>query len=147
MALFLFTRNILAGKPIDVFNYGNHRRDFTYIDDIVEGVIRASDRIAKANAAWDGDQPDPATSRAPYRIYNIGNNRPTELMRYIEVIEAELGRKAIKNMLPMQAGDVPDTFADVDELVRDVGYKPATPVEVGVKRFVEWYRGYYGSEP
>ena len=147
MALFLFTRNILAGRPIDVFNYGNHRRDFTYIDDIVEGVIRASDRIAKANVAWDGDQPDPATSRAPYRIYNIGNNRPTELMHYIEVIEAELGRKAIKNMLPMQAGDVPDTFADVDDLVRDVGYKPATPVEVGVKRFVEWYRGYYGSEP
>ena len=145
MALFLFTRNILAGQPIDVFNYGNHRRDFTYIDDIVEGVIRASDRVASPNPTWDGDQPDPATSRAPYRIYNIGNNRPTELMRYIEVIEAELGRKATKNMLPMQAGDVPDTFADVDDLVRDVGYKPATPVEVGVKRFVEWYRGYYGS--
>jgi len=145
MALFLFTRNILAGQPIDVFNYGNHRRDFTYIDDIVEGVIRASDRVASPDPTWDGDQPDPATSRAPYRIYNIGNNRPTELMRYIEVIEAELGRKATKNMLPMQAGDVPDTFADVDDLVRDVGYKPATPVEVGVKRFVEWYRGYYGS--
>jgi UDP-glucuronate 4-epimerase len=145
MALFLFTSNILAGKPIDVFNYGNHRRDFTYVDDIVEGVIRASDRVAKANPAWNGDAPDPATSRAPYRIYNIGNNRPTELMRYIEVIEAELGRKAIKNMLPMQPGDVPDTFADVEDLVREVGYKPATPVEVGVKRFVEWYRGYYGT--
>jgi UDP-glucuronate 4-epimerase len=145
MALFLFTSNILAGKPIDVFNYGNHRRDFTYFDDIVEGVIRASDRVAKANPAWNGDAPDPATSRAPYRIYNIGNNRPTELMRYIEVIEAELGRKAIKNMLPMQPGDVPDTFADVEDLVREVGYKPATPVEVGVKRFVEWYRGYYGT--
>jgi UDP-glucuronate 4-epimerase len=145
MALFLFTRNILAGKPIDVFNYGNHRRDFTYVDDIVEGVIRASDRVAKVNPAWNGDHPDPATSLAPYRIYNIGNNRPTELMRYIEVIEAELGRKAIKNMLPMQPGDVPDTFADVEDLVRDVGYKPATPVEVGVKRFVEWYRGYYGA--
>ncbi len=145
MALFLFTRNILAGKPIDVFNYGNHRRDFTYVDDIVEGVIRASDRVAKVNPAWNGDAPDPATSRAPYRIYNIGNNRPTELMRYIEVIEAELGRKAVKNMLPMQPGDVPDTFADVEDLVRDVGYKPATPVEVGVKRFVEWYRGYYGA--
>ena len=121
MALFLFTRNILAGKPIDVFNYGNHRRDFTYVDDIVEGVIRASDRVAKANPTWNGDQPDPASSRAPYRIYNIGNNQPTELMRYIEVIEAELGRKAIKNMLPMQPGDVPDTFADVEDLVRDVG--------------------------
>jgi UDP-glucuronate 4-epimerase len=145
MALFLFTRNILADKPIDVFNYGNHRRDFTYVDDIVEGVIRASDRVAKANPAWNGDQPDPASSRAPYKIYNIGNNRPTELMRYIEVIEAELGRKAIKNMLPMQPGDVPDTFADVEDLVRDVGYRPATPVEVGVKRFVEWYRGYYGT--
>ncbi len=146
MALFLFTRNILAGKPIDVFNYGNHRRDFTYVDDIVEGVIRASDRVAKANPTWNGDQPDPASSRAPYRIYNIGNNRPTELMRYIEVIEAELGRKAIKNMLPMQPGDVPDTFADVEDLVRDVGYRPATPVEVGVKRFVEWYRAYYEAK-
>jgi UDP-glucuronate 4-epimerase len=146
MALFLFTRNILAGKPIDVFNYGNHRRDFTYVDDIVEGVIRASDRVAKANPAWNGDQPDPASSRAPYKIYNIGNNRPTELMRYIEVIEAELGRKAIKNMLPMQPGDVPDTFADVEDLVRDVGYRPATPVEVGVKRFVEWYRAYYEAK-
>jgi len=145
MALFLFTRNILAGKPIDVFNYGKHRRDFTYIDDIVEGVVRASDRVAQVNASWNGDVPDPATSKAPYRIYNIGNNRPTELMRYIEVIEQTLGRKATKNLLPMQPGDVPDTSADVEDLVRDVGYKPATPVEVGVKRFIEWYLGYYGQ--
>jgi UDP-glucuronate 4-epimerase len=146
MALFLFTRNILAGKPIDVFNYGNHRRDFTYIDDIVEGVVRTADRVAQPDPAWNGDAPDPATSKAPYRIYNIGNNRPTELMRYIEVIEETLGRKATKNLLPMQLGDVPDTFADVEDLVRDVGYKPATPVEVGVKRFIEWYLGYYGDK-
>ncbi len=147
MALFLFTRNILAGKPIDVFNYGHHRRDFTYVDDIVEGVIRACDRIAKPDPAWNGDEPDPATSRAPYRLYNIGNNRPTELMRYIEVIEQTLGRKAVKNLLPMQPGDVPETYADVEDLVRDVGYRPATPVEVGVKRFIEWYLGYYGTNP
>ena len=147
MALFLFTRNILAGKPIDVFNYGHHRRDFTYVDDIVEGVIRACDRVAQPDPAWNGDDPDPATSRAPYRLYNIGNNRPTELMRYIEVIEETLGRKAVKNLLPMQPGDVPETYADVEDLVRDVGYRPATPVEVGVKRFIEWYLGYYGTNP
>jgi UDP-glucuronate 4-epimerase len=146
MALFLFTRNILAGKPIDVFNYGHHRRDFTYVDDIVEGVIRACDRIAKPDPAWNGDDPDPATSRAPYRLYNIGNNRPTELMRYIEVIEETLGRKAVKNLLPMQPGDVPETSADVEDLVRDVGYRPATPVEVGVRRFIEWYLAYYGAK-
>jgi UDP-glucuronate 4-epimerase len=143
MALFKFTRNILAGKPIDVFNYGNHRRDFTYIDDIVEGVVRAADRIAQPNENWDSDRPDPGTSKAPYRLYNIGNNRPVELMRYIEVLEQCLGRKAEKNLLPLQAGDVPDTYADVEDLVRDVGYKPATPVEVGVKKFVEWYLSYY----
>ena len=143
MALFTFTRNILEGKPIDVFNYGNHRRDFTYIDDIVEGVVRASDRIAQPDPEWNGEHPDPGTSRAPYRLYNIGNNQPVELMRYIEVIEEALGRKAVKNMLPMQPGDVPDTFADIDDLVRDVGYRPSTPVEVGVKRFVEWYLDFY----
>jgi UDP-glucuronate 4-epimerase len=144
MALFLFTKNILEGKPIDVFNYGHHRRDFTYIDDIAEGVVRAADRIATANPDWSGDAPDPASSKAPYRLYNIGNNAPVELMRYIECIEAALGKKAQKNLLPMQAGDVPDTFADVDDLVRDVGYKPATPVEEGVRKFVEWYVDYYG---
>mgnify|MGYP000966964359 FL=1 len=143
MALFLFARNILAGEPIDVFNYGHHRRDFTYIDDIVEGVIRALDRVAKPNPEWSSDAPDPATSRAPYRLYNIGCHRPIELMRYIEVLEGCLGRKAIKNLLPMQAGDVPDTYADVDGLARDVGYRPSTTIEDGVARFVEWYRGYY----
>ena len=145
MALFLFTKNILAGKPIDVFNYGNHRRDFTYIDDIVEGVVRAMDRIATPNPNWNGDDPDPATSKAPYRLYNIGNNRPVELMKYIECIESCLGKKAKKNLLPLQLGDVPDTYADVDDLVRDVGYKPATPVEEGVRKFVEWYLEYYGK--
>jgi UDP-glucuronate 4-epimerase len=143
MALFLFTKNILAGKPIDVFNYGNHRRDFTFVDDIAQGVVHAADRIATANAAWDGDDPDPGTSKAPYRLYNIGNNQPVELMRYIECIEQALGRKAQKNLLPLQPGDVPDTFADIDDLVRDVGYRPATPVDVGVERFVRWYVDYY----
>ena len=144
MALFLFTRNILEGKPIDVFNNGHHQRDFTYVDDIAEGVVRASERIAKPDPLWDGKAPDPATSFAPFRLYNIGNNRPVELMRYIEVIEEALGRKAIKNFLPLQAGDVPETCADIDDLVRDVGYRPATPVEVGVRRFVDWFCEYYG---
>lgn len=143
MALFLFTKNILAGKPIDVFNYGNHRRDFTFVDDIAQGVVRSADRVATANAAWNGDDPDPGTSKAPYRLYNIGNNQPVELMRYIECIENCLGRKAQKNLLPLQPGDVPDTFADIDDLVRDVGYRPATPVEVGVERFVRWYVDFY----
>ena len=143
MALFLFTKNILAGKPIDVFNYGNHRRDFTYVDDIAQGVVRAADRVATANPAWNSDAPDPGTSKDPYRLYNIGNNQPVELMRYIECIERCLGRKAEKNLLPLQLGDVPDTFADIDDLVRDVGYRPATPVEVGVERFVRWYVDYY----
>ncbi|MER2602442.1 MAG: NAD-dependent epimerase/dehydratase family protein, partial [Candidatus Competibacter phosphatis] len=143
MALFLFTRAILAGEPIDVFNHGHHRRDFTYVDDIVEGVIRVLDRVATPNPAWSSDTPDPATSTAPYRLYNIGSNRPVELMRYIEVLEQCLGRVAIKNMLPMQAGDVPDTYADVDDLVEDVGYRPSTPVEEGVAHFVAWYREYY----
>lgn len=145
MALFLFTKNILAGKPIDVFNYGNHRRDFTYVDDIAQGVVRAMDRIAQPNPNWSGDAPDPGTSKAPYRLYNIGNNQPVELMRYIECIETNLGRKAQKNLLPLQAGDVPDTYADVADLVQDVGYKPATAVEEGVRRFIEWYLGYYGN--
>lgn len=143
MALFLFTRNILAGEPIDVFNYGHHRRDFTYIDDIVEGVIRGLDQAAAPNPDWSSDTPDSATSRAPYRLYNIGSHRPIELMCYIDVLEQCLGRKAIKNLLPMQPGDVPDTYADVDALIRDVDYRPDTPIEVGVARFVEWYRDHY----
>lgn len=143
MALFLFTRKILAGEPIDVFNYGKHRRDFTYIDDIVGGVVAAMDRIATANADWNSDAPDPGTSRAPYRLYNIGNAQPVDLMRYIEVLEEKLGRKAEKNFLPLQAGDVPDTWADVESLVTDVGYRPATLVEVGVGRFVDWYLDYH----
>ncbi|MFZ2507641.1 MAG: NAD-dependent epimerase/dehydratase family protein, partial [Steroidobacteraceae bacterium] len=149
MALFMFTRNILAGRPIDVFNYGNHRRDFTYIDDIVAGVLATLDHVATANDRWNSDQPDPATSRAPYRLYNIGNNRPVELMRYIEVLEQCLGRKAEKNLLPLQTGDVPDTWADTDDLARDLGYRPTTAVEAGVRRFVDWYLGYYkdGAPP
>ncbi|MEE8060153.1 MAG: NAD-dependent epimerase [Pseudomonadales bacterium] len=143
MALFLFTKKILADEPIDVFNYGNHRRDFTYIDDIVEGIIRTLDKVAAPNPDWSGDSPDPATSKAPYRLYNIGSNRPCELLRYIEIIEDCLGKKAEKNLLPLQPGDVPDTYADVDALVEDVGYKPSTPIEEGVGKFVEWYRAYY----
>lgn len=143
MALFLFTKAIMEGKPIDVFNYGNHRRDFTYIDDIVEGVICTLDQVAQPNSDWSGDKPDPATSKAPYRLYNIGSNSPVELLRYIEVLEDCLGKKAEKNLLPMQPGDVPDTYADVDALVEDVGYRPGTPVEEGIKNFVEWYRDFY----
>ncbi|WP_027328154.1 NAD-dependent epimerase [Marinimicrobium agarilyticum] len=143
MALFIFTRKILAGEPIDVFNYGHHRRDFTYIDDIVEGVIRTLDHVAPANSDWNSDAPDPATSKAPYRIYNIGSNNPVELLRYIEVLEDCLGKKAEKNLLPLQLGDVPDTYADVDALIEDVNYKPATPVETGIENFVRWYRDYY----
>lgn len=143
MALFLFAKAILEGRPIDVFNHGKMRRDFTYIDDIVEGVIRTLDHTAAANPEWSGDQPDPATSRDPYRLYNIGNNNPVELMHLIETLEKALGKKAEKNMLPMQPGDVPATYANVDDLTRDVGFKPATPIEVGVQRFVDWYRGFY----
>lgn len=146
MALFLFTRKILAGEPIDVFNYGNHRRDFTYVDDIVEGVVRCMDRVAAPNPDWDSDNPDPGTSQAPYRVYNIGNQEPVELLRYIEVLEECLGRKAEKNLLPLQPGDVPDTYADVSDLTADVGYRPATTVEVGIKRFVDWYLSFYGEE-
>jgi UDP-glucuronate 4-epimerase len=143
MALMTFTRKMLAGEPIDVYNYGHHRRDFTYVGDIVEGIIRTLDHIATPNPAWNGDQPDPATSSAPWRLYNIGSNNPIELNRYIEVLEQCLGVTAQKNYLPMQPGDVPDTFADVTSLIEDVGYKPATPVETGVAHFVEWYRDYY----
>jgi UDP-glucuronate 4-epimerase len=144
MALFKFTKAILAGEPIEVFNYGRHRRDFTYIDDIVEGVIRVLDRVPEPDPLWSGDDPDSATSNAPYRLYNIGNNKPVELMEYIEVLERCLGKEAQKTLLPLQPGDVPDTYADVHDLVRDTGYQPATPVAAGVERFVEWYRGYFG---
>ena len=143
MALFMFTRNILAGRPIDVFNYGRHRRDFTYIDDIVEGVLRVLDRLPQSNPDWSGEHPDPATSRAAYRLYNIGNHQPVELLRYIQVLEECLGCKAERNLLPLQKGDVPDTYADVEALIEDVGYSPCTPIEEGVARFVEWYREYY----
>ena len=145
MALFLFTRAILAGEPIQVFNHGRMRRDFTYVDDVVEGVVRVLDRIPSGDPAWDASDPDPATSRAPYRIYNIGNHDPVELMRLIEVLEAELGRPAVKVFSDMQPGDVPATYADVDDLVRDVGFAPSTPIEAGVARFVAWYRAYYGE--
>jgi len=143
MALFLFTRNILAGKPIDVFNYGKHRRDFTYIDDIVEGVIRTLDHVAQPNPDWNSDEPDSATSKAPYRLYNIGNNQPIDLMHYIDVLQDCLGKKAELNLLPLQLGDVPDTYADVQALVDEVGYKPSTTVEQGIARFVEWYMEFY----
>ncbi len=143
MALFLFTKCILAGEPIDVFNEGHHRRDFTYIDDIVQGVAAAVDHVAAPDPKWNSDAPNPSTSSAPYKIYNIGNQRPITLMRYIEVLEECLGRTAQKNLLPMQPGDLPDTWADVEALARGVGYRPETPVETGVKRFVEWYLEYY----
>lgn len=143
MALFLFTKAILEGKPIDVFNHGKMRRDFTYIDDIVEGVIRTSDHTAESNPDWNSDRPDPATSKAPYRLYNIGNNNPVELMHLIGTLETALGRTAEKRMLPLQMGDVPATYADVEALVQDVGFAPRTPIETGVERFVSWYREYY----
>jgi UDP-glucuronate 4-epimerase len=143
MALFKFTRAILAGEPIDVFNHGHHRRDFTYIDDIVEGVIRVLDRIPEPNPTWTGDAPDSATSQAPYRLYNIGNSEPVELLHYIQVLEQCLGRKVQMRLLPLQPGDVPDTYADVADLARDTGYQPDTRVEEGVARFVEWYRNYF----
>ncbi|MEW6354595.1 MAG: NAD-dependent epimerase [Pseudomonadota bacterium] len=145
MALFMFTQKILAGEPIDVFNHGKHQRDFTYIDDIVEGVVRTLDKIPAPNPQWRGDAPDAATSLAPYRLYNIGNHQPVELLRFIEILEQCLGKKAKKNMLPMQQGDVLATYADVDDLMRDVGYAPNTPIETGIRKFVEWYRSYYGS--
>ncbi|MFP7756130.1 NAD-dependent epimerase [Thermodesulfobacteriota bacterium B35] len=143
MALFLFTKAILEDRPIDVFNNGNMERDFTYIDDIVEGVVRIIDHVATPNPEWSGDDPDPATSYCPWRVYNIGNNAKEKLMRYIEVLEECLGKKAKKNFLPMQAGDVPATYANVDDLVREIGFKPDTPIEVGIRNFVDWYREYY----
>lgn len=143
MALFLFTKAILEDRPIDVFNYGKMQRDFTYIDDIVEGVVRVLDRVPAPNPAWSGDAPDSASSYAPYKLYNIGNNNPVELMHYIEVLEQCLNKKAEKNLLPIQAGDVPATYADVDDLIKDVGFKPSTSIEEGIAKFVAWYREYY----
>ena len=143
MALFIFTKAILEGKPIEVFNHGKMQRDFTYIDDIVEGVIRTLDHPATPNQAWSGDSPDPGTSSAPARIYNIGNHQSVELLRFIEVLENALGKKAVKKLLPIQPGDVAATYADIEDLTRDVGFKPATPIEEGIPRFVQWYREYY----
>jgi UDP-glucuronate 4-epimerase len=143
MALFKFTKAILAGEPIQVFNYGHHLRDFTYVDDIVEGLVRILDRPAPHNEHWSGDRPDPGSSKAPWRVYNIGNNSPVQLMRYIAAIEDALGKTAIKEFLPLQAGDVPDTYADVGDLVREFDYKPETQVEEGIKKFIEWYRDYF----
>lgn len=143
MALFMFTKNILEGKPINMFNHGNHSRDFTYIDDIIEGVIRVSVDIAKPNPDWDSDNPDPATSYAPFRLFNIGNNNPVKLMQYVEAIEKQVGKKAELNLLPLQPGDVPDSFADASQLINAVGYRPDTTIEVGVANFVKWYQDYY----
>jgi UDP-glucuronate 4-epimerase len=143
MALFLFTKAILEGRPIDVFNYGKMRRDFTYIDDIIEGVVRTLDNTAQPNPDWSGDHPDPGTSAAPYRLYNIGNNNPVELLHFIETLENALGKKAEKNLLPIQPGDVPATYANVDDLTRDVGFRPSTSIEEGVAKFVAWYREYF----
>ena len=143
MALFKFTKAILEGKTIQVYNYGNHRRDFTYIDDIVEGVIRSLDNVAKPNESWDGSNPDPSTSKAPYKVYNIGAQTPVHLLKFIETLERALGIEAKKELLPMQPGDVPDTYADVSSLVNDTGYQPSTDVERGVKAFVDWYRDFY----
>lgn len=146
MAIFNFTRKILNDEPIDVFNFGKHRRDFTYINDIVEGIIRVHDHVAQTNLNWSGESPDPGTSAAPWRVYNIGNSRPVQLLRYIEVLEECLGKKAEMRLLPMQAGDVPDTYADVEALKQDVGYAPNTSIEVGVRNFVNWYLDYYAVE-
>ena len=143
MALFKFTAAILKGEPIEVYNYGKMKRDFTYVDDVVEGVARLVERIPQPDPGWSGDEPDPGTSYAPYRIYNIGNNKPVELLYFIEVLEKALGKKAEKKLLPLQKGDVVETYADVDDLMRDVGFRPDTPVEEGIKRFVDWYRNYY----
>ncbi len=144
MSPIIFAKAIMAGQPLKVFNYGRHRRDFTYIDDIVEGVIKTLDKVAEANPDWDGKQPDPATSKAPWRIYNIGNQQPVELMTFIDLMEKNLGKTVEKQLLPMQPGDVPDTYADVEALVHDVGYQPSTSIEIGVQRFVQWYLDYYG---
>lgn len=143
MALFLFTKAILNGEPITVFNHGKMRRDFTYIDDIIEGVWRVTQRIPEPNPQWSGDHPDPSSSPAPYRIYNIGNNNTVELEYFIQVLEETLGKKAVRNYMDIQPGDVPATYADVDDLMRDTGFRPSTPIEVGIQRFVEWYRSYH----
>ena len=143
MSPIKFTKSIIEGNPIDVYNYGKHSRDFTYIDDIVEGVIRTMDHVAQADENWDSSSPDPGSSKVPYRLYNIGNQKPVDLMRFIELIEECIGKKAEKNLLPMQPGDVQDTWADTSDLASDVGYQPSTPIEVGVKRFVDWYLEYY----
>jgi UDP-glucuronate 4-epimerase len=147
MALFLFTKSILEDKPIDVFNFGRHKRDFTYVDDIVRGVVAAVDSVAKPNPAWDSKNPDPSTSLSPFRIYNIGNEHPVELLEYISVLEKCLNRTARKNFLPMQLGDVSESCADVSALTRDIGYKPSTPVTEGIAKFVEWYLAYYKVSP
>lgn len=144
MALFIFTRAILENRPIDVFNNGEMKRDFTYIDDIVEGLVRVADRTPEPNPAWSGDSPDPSSSFAPYRLYNIGNNSPVKLLDFIKTLEKQLGKTAVKNYLPMQPGDVPETRADVNDLMADVGFRPATPISEGIRRFVAWYREYYG---
>ena len=143
MSLFIFTRNILEGKPIDVFNHGKHKRDFTYIDDVANGVVRVIDKLPEPDSEWSGDSPDPGSSNAPFRLYNIGNHRPVELMYFIEVLEDCLGKKAIRNYLPMQPGDVPETYADIDDLIRDVHYSPSTQIEVGIRNFVDWYKQFY----
>ena len=146
MAYFLFTQAILMGKPIEVFNEGNMKRDFTYIDDAIEGVVRIIDRVPEPDPKWSGSRPDPGSSYAPYKVYNLGNNNPVELLRFIEVLEECLDRRAEKKLLPMQSGDMQVTYAEIDELFRDVQYKPSTPIEVGVARFVDWYRSYYGVQ-
>jgi UDP-glucuronate 4-epimerase len=143
MALFIFTKSIIEGRPIDVYNYGQMRRDFTYIDDIVEGIVRLVAIIPKGDPSWSGIEPDPATSFAPYRVYNIGNNRPVELLKFIETIEDKLGMTAVKNLLPIQDGDVPETFADIDSLAEATGFSPSTDIEVGVGRFIDWYKEFY----
>jgi UDP-glucuronate 4-epimerase len=144
MAYFLFTKAIFEGRTIDVFNHGKMKRDFTYIDDVIEGIVRVMDMIPQPNPVWSGDAPDSATSYAPYRIYNIGNHSPVELLKFIEVLEACIGRKAEKNFMPIQSGDVEATFADVDDLMKDADFRPATSIETGLKKFVAWYRRYYG---
>ena len=144
MALFIFTGKILNGEPIQVFNYGKMKRDFTYIDDIVEGIVRLIDKVPNANPVWSGDKPDPGTSYTPYKIYNIGNNQSVELMHFINILEKALGKEAKKEFLPMQLGDVPETYADVDDLMKDIGFKPKTSIEEGIAKFVEWYKEYYG---
>jgi UDP-glucuronate 4-epimerase len=143
MAVFIFTKAILAGQPIDVYNYGNMKRDFTYIDDIVDGLVRLIPHPPVANPAWDRRKPDPATSFAPYQLFNIGNNKPVQLLHVIETLEAKLGKKATKNFLPLQDGDVVETFANIDDLTRVTGFTPSTPIETGIERFVDWYLNYY----